>query len=207
MKLYDISWPITPDVTEYKDKKTVALEQVKTFERDNVRESIIHLGSHTGTHIDAPSHFLKDGATIDQMPFTATIGFCRVLDLQTVLDVITRADLERFEIQADDIVLCKTANSMHDCTQPFASQFIYLDGSAAEYLVSKKVKAVGIDYLGIERNQPNHETHMVLMQHDIAVIEGLRLGHVPAGSFFLWCVPLAVVGLEAAPARAILIEE
>jgi arylformamidase len=74
-------------------------------------------------------------------------------------------------------------------------------------LAEKKIKAVGIDYLGIERNQPNHETHTVLMSNEITIIEGLRLDHVPEGQFFLWCVPLAVIGLEAAPARALLIQE
>jgi arylformamidase len=207
MNLYDISWPITPDMTAYKDKKTVSFERVKEFDEHGVRESIITLGSHTGTHIDAPAHFLRDGQTIDQTMITDISGLCSVFDLSAVEHAISRVDLEMLNIKEGDIVLFKTRNSLLSPTAPFVPDFIYVDASAAAYLAEKKIKAVGIDYLGIERNQSNHETHTVLMSNEITIIEGLRLDHVPEGQFFLWCVPLAVIGLEAAPARALLIQE
>lgn len=207
MNLYDISWPISPDMTAYKDKKTVVFEVVKEFERDGVRESVIRLSSHTGTHIDAPIHFLKDGHAINQMMITNFSGTCTVVDLCHVSESISRADLEPLGIKENDIILFKTKNSMLGSTEKFAPNFIYLNTSGAQYLVEQKIKAVGIDYLGIERSQPNHETHTLLMNNYVTIIEGLRLGHVPSGQFFLWCVPLAVIGLEAAPARALLIQE
>ena len=89
----------------------------------------------------------------------------------------------------------------------FHYNFVYVDKSAAEYLVQIKSVAIGIDYLGIERDQPQHDTHALLLQNNIPIIEGLRLGHVKPGYYTLMCLPLLIPGLDAAPARAILIED
>jgi arylformamidase len=135
MKFYDISWPISEQMTAYKDKKTVTFESVKTFQLDAVRESKITIGAHSGTHIDAPSHFIKDGATIDAVDLTAVIGPCKVFDLSTVADCIRAEDIENLSIEAGDRVLFKTANSALAPTQSFASNFIYLSSEAAQMLV------------------------------------------------------------------------
>lgn len=207
VKIIDISWPVSSTITGYKDKKTVSITQVKEFERDNVRESTITINSHTGTHVDAPSHFLKDGKTIDQIALDRLIGQAVVLDLTMVTDAITREHLVEHAgaINNNDIVLLKTTNSNLQSTAPFNPHFIYLHQSGARYLAEKQIKAVGIDYLGIERNQPGHETHVELFTHDVVIIEGLRLGHVQSGRYEFYCLPLNVIGLEAAPARALLI--
>lgn len=205
MKIFDISWPITPEITEYKNKKTVRIDHVKIFERDAVRESVIQLGSHTGTHIDAPSHFMASGTSLEDMPLDACIGECVVIDC-TNLPVITADILRAHDIAAHAIVLCKTDNSDCEPTAAFNANFVYLDSSAAQYLAEKQIKAVGIDYLGIERNQPAHETHIYLMQEGITIIEGLRLANVPAGRYELICLPLKIEGVEAAPARAVLLK-
>lgn len=204
MNLIDISWPISLDMTAYKDRATVAFNYPKTFEKDQVRESIITLGSHAGTHIDAPSHFLADGASINQIPLDATCGPCIILDCTNVSEAITDSDLQQHKIEQGAIILFKTRNSSFSATAPFHYDFIYLAASGAAYLASKKIKAVGIDYLGIERQQPKHETHETLMRAGITIIEGLRLADVNPGSYILWCLPLRVQGLEAAPVRAIL---
>jgi arylformamidase len=204
MKMYDISWPISPAMTAYKDKKTVRFEHLKNFENDAVRESIITLGSHSGTHVDAPSHFVKDGQTIEHMNLAAVNGDCVVLDLSAVDGGIAKEHLEDKDIQAGDIILLKTKNSALDATAPFNPNFIYLAESGAHYLVERNVRAVGIDYLGIERSQPAHETHVQLFNAGITILEGLRLADVAAGKYFLCCLPLNIQGLEAAPARAIL---
>lgn len=206
MKIIDISWPISLDMTAYKDRKVVSFNYTKTFERDQVRESTITLGSHSGTHIDAPSHFLAEGISIHQMPLDATCGPCIVLDCTNVTEAITEADLQEHTIEQGARVLLKTRNSALDAAAPFAYDFIYLAASGAAYLASKKIKAVGIDYLGIERQQPDHATHETLMRAGITIIEGLRLANVNSGSYVLWCLPLAVQGLEAAPARAVLVK-
>jgi arylformamidase len=205
MKIIDISWPITLDMTAYKDRAVVAFQYTKTFEKDAARESVITLGSHSGTHVDAPSHFIADGASIHDVPVAATCGPCVVIDCTDVAECITDENLREHAIEKGAIILLKTRNSAYAVNASFRYDFIYLAASGAAYLASKKIKAVGIDYLGIERQQPNHETHELLMHNGITIIEGLRLSEAESGSYTLFCLPLRVQGLEAAPARAILL--
>lgn len=206
MKVLDISWPISPAMTGYKDKATVKFEMARTIEKDNLRDSLIALSSHTGTHIDAPSHFLRDGKTIDEIHLDRLIGPCKVLSFTLIENEITAEDLIEYQIEEGDIILLKTNNSAQSPEDKFNYEYVYLGQSGARYLGEKKVKAVGIDYLSMERSHPDHPTHMTLFHHDVLVVEGLRLGHVQAGEYFFVCLPLNTVGLEAAPARAILIE-
>lgn len=204
--IIDISWPITPDMTSYKNNKPVNFTHEKNFADHQVCDSKITLNSHTGTHIDAPSHFLANGVTIETISLQSLVGPCRVLDLTHVENKITNQDLKTFDIQADEIILLKTKNSLLENTAPFDTKFVYLDKTGAQFLADKKIKTVGIDYLGIEREQPDHETHCILFEQRITIIEGLRLMETIGGeSYILYCLPLAVNGLEAAPARAILI--
>lgn len=208
MRIIDISWPISSATTGYKDKKVVTITDVKHFTKDNVRETNITISSHSGTHVDAPSHFLQNGKTIDQIYLDRLIGQAIVLDLTNVTDAITRDHLlpHASVINKNDIVLLKTNNSLTQPTEPFTPHFIYLHISGARYLAEQNIKAVGIDYLGIERSQPHHETHTELFTHDVVIIEGLRLGHVQPGRYEFYCLPLNVIGVEAAPARAILLD-
>ena len=206
MIIHDISWPISKDTTAYKDKKTINFQSVKTFEKDGFYESTLAMSAHSGTHIDAPLHFQKEGATIDQLDLSQVIGKCKVFDMSGVTDGITQDHLENLDIQAHDIILFKTSNSANQATDKFTPNFIFLETSGAQYLVQRNIKAVGIDYLGIERGQAGHLTHNLLFKHNIVIIEGLRLQSIKQGSYFLCCLPLAIVGLEAAPARAVLIE-
>ncbi len=207
MKLIDISWPISEATTEYKNKDTILFETIKSFENDNGRETRISLSTHVGTHVDAPSHFIEDGKTVEKINLSRIIGRAQVLNFMTVLDSISAEDLQRYPIAEGDIILLRTANSACGYYDPFESNFIFLNESGAQYLVEKKVKAVGIDYLGIERGNSAHPTHQTLMRNDIVIIEGLRLGHVQTGTYFLICLPLALIGVEAAPARAVLLQE
>lgn len=209
MRLIDISWPLSATTTAYKNRYVINFEETKNFEHDGVRETKITLGAHSGTHIDAPSHFLKNGKTVDELPLDRCIGKAVVLDVSYCSQYITRDDLLQHDavIQKDDIVLLRTKNSDLSSDDTFNVNFVYLKASAAHYLIEKKVKAVGIDYLGIERGQPDHVTHTSFMNAGIVIIEGLRLGQVECGEYTLFCLPLYVVGLEAAPARAILIKK
>lgn len=206
MKIIDISWPISKATTGYKDRSIVKIDEVKNFNRDGARETAIHLSSHTGTHIDAPSHFLRDGKTIDEMHLDHFIGDCVVLDMTTCAERITRDCLMAHDsdIVEGGIVVLRTTNSDISATDKFSPHFVYLEASGAIYLAEKKIKAVGIDYLGIEHSQPGHPTHENLMHGSVVIIEGLRLGHVQPGQYFFVCLPLYTIGLEAAPARAIL---
>lgn len=206
MNIIDISWPISPSMTTYKNSKIIEFMQLKQFENDHVRDSNITMNAHTGTHVDAPSHFTQDGVTIDQISLMSLIGPCRVLDLRAVPDAIMPENLEPYHIQAGERLLFKTKNSLLRSNEPFDSTFVYLHHTAATYLALKKIVCVGIDYLGIERNQPQHNTHTILFDASITIIEGIRLGHVEPGNYDLYCLPLAIQGNEAAPARAILMK-
>jgi arylformamidase len=205
-KVIDISWPMSSSMTAYKDRHIVSFTPTKDFAKDGARETTVVLGTHSGTHVDAPSHFLEKGSSIDQLDLKMLLGPCFVLDLSHVDGCITQAELSRFSIDQGSRILLKTKNSLRPDNDLFDTSFVYLEKSGAQYLVEKKVQAVGIDYLGIERSQPDHATHAMLFQKNIGVIEGLRLKNVEEGHYFLCGFPLKLQGLDAAPARVILIQ-
>lgn len=205
MKVLDISWPLTEKMTQYKDIELFSATHITT-PTSGAMETHISICSHTGTHVDAPAHFVADGKTVDQIPLQKLFGACRVLDLTHVQEKIGVADLEKHVIQPDEIILLKTTNSFISPIDRFNYAFVYLGQDAAHYLAAKNIKALGFDYLGIERNQPDHTSHKALMIVEIPIIEGLRLAHVNSGPYFFCCMPLLLSGADAAPARAVLIE-
>ncbi len=200
---------MSPSTTAYKDRKVIHFQDVKNFNHDGVRETTIQLGSHSGTHVDAPSHFLKDGKTIDELSLDRLVGNCVVLDMTNCAERITHDCFMKYDhlIKEGDIILLRTTNSDLTVTDKFNPHFVYLEESGASYLVKKKITVVGIDYLGIERSQPGHPTHETLMNADIIIVEGLRLQHVKQGCYTFICLPIYTIGVEAAPARAILLEK
>lgn len=204
-QIIDISWPISPTITSYKNTKPVSIVSLKSFSTDSVRDTNLSCNTHTGTHVDAPSHFIENGKTIDTISLNSLIGPAVVIDLSFVDNTINEETLKNQKINAGDIVLLKTKNSQLPPTAPFNFDFVYLAPRGAMFLAQLPVKAVGIDYLGIERNDPNHSTHSILLEKNIPIIEGLRLEHVAPGHYELYCLPLAIIGAEASPARAILI--
>lgn len=206
MHILDISWPLSPQTTMYKNKRGVEYALTNTYENNGSQESRLSLGSHTGTHVDAPLHFLHNGASIDQINLLQLIIPCQVLNLTTIQESISANDLKDFALKPNHAVLLKTNNSFLPATGQFEPNFVYLDASGAEYLATKSIPAVGIDYLGIERNNPEHTTHKILFDANITIIEGLRLAHVKPGNYTLICLPLLVISAEAAPARAVLID-
>lgn len=207
MHIIDISWPISNTMTAYKNEKTVSCEPLKTIAKDGAQKTKITLDTHTGTHVDAPAHFIKDGITNDKIELETMMGPCVVIDLSRISGAITAADLEEYDLEECDILLIKTKNSARATDAPFDSEFVYLDASAAEYLAEMTdIQTIGFDYLGIERNQINHDTHHALFEAEITIIEGLRLAAVAEGEYFFVCLPLAVKGLDGAPARAILVQ-
>jgi len=205
MEIIDISWPITEDITLYKDRGEVKITRPYTLEKNNVNVSAISFETHTGTHVDAPNHFME-GKTIDQLSLNQLCGPCTVLDFSSVEDLITVSDLQKHEIKNGQIVLLKTKNSTFSPTAKFNFDFTALTLEGAQYLAQKNIPAIGIDYLSVEKDQPDHPAHHVFMQKNVPIIEGLRLQHVQPGEYTLYCLPLHLPGLEAAPARAILIK-
>jgi arylformamidase len=122
-----------------------------------------------------------------------------------VAECITAQDLEQYAIKKDERILFKTRNSERAATDLFDARFVYVAQDAAHMLATIGIACVGIDYLGIERNQPAHETHTALLLSTIAIIEGLRLKEVVAGNYQLCCLPLNIPGVDGAPARAVLL--
>lgn len=204
-KIYDISMPISADMPVYKGKqeKRPSLKVQSDFQSSTVYESKLEMNLHTGTHLDSTLHMKEDGTTIDTLELSQVITSCKVFDLTEVPDKITDMDLREKEIAPGDFILLKTRNSFENILE---ADFIYLDSTGAKYLAEKKIKGVGIDALGIERSQPEHETHLSLMAEEIHILEGLRLKEVPEGEYFLFAVPVNIIGAEAAPVRAILLK-
>ena len=205
MKLYDISMTIEASMAVYKNKeaKKPKFFQSADFSVQGVYETDLTLNLHTGTHIDFPLHTLPGGKTSDSERLEDYLGKAKVLDLSHVDFAIEKSDLVHFNIEKGDFILLKTRNSLQDS---FDVEFVYLAHSAALYLAESGIRGVGIDTLGIERNQPNHPTHDTLLSHDIIILEGLRLKEIEPKTYQLLALPLKIRGVEASLCRAVLLE-
>lgn len=206
MKIIDISMPVSEDTIAYPGDPRVSVKKIKTFQKDGVQVSRITMGLHTGTHIDAPLHYIPGGKTIEQIPLKSLIGQAIVCDLTNAGDTVSTRDLKKYRISAGDIVFLKTANSGQDKKKHSKNQAI-LDEDGADYLIEKKIKAVGIDNLSIERTDPRAPVHKKLLKKGIPIIEGLVLGHVSGGRYLTHCAPLKISGAEASPARCVLVKK
>lgn len=206
MKIFDISMEIHYDMPVYKgrDFKRPLITTDSDFGSGSVYESRLNMNLHGGTHIDAPLHIIENGKTLDDLPLEKVVTRCKVLDFNDVETKITDEHLKNKNIVSGDFVLIKTKNSFDEILE---KDFIYLDKTGAQYLKDKEVSGVGIDALGIERDQPGHPTHNILLTSEIIIIEGLRLRDVDEGEYILIAAPIKIRGVEAAPVRAILIEE
>ncbi len=167
--------------------------------------SHIELSVHTGTHMDAPLHFLQDAPTIDTMPIEATVGAARVIEIPD-RDFVDRDALAGHGPQRGERLLIKTRNSA-GCwdTDEFQEDFVYINQSGAEYLAECGVRTVGVDYLSVGGfGKDITETHQAILGAGIWIVEGLDLGAVAAGAYEMICLPLKLVGADGAPARAVL---
>jgi len=211
MKIYDISVIVSEKMHIFPGDPALGIDKLdKTAEEKSVSISVIKMGSHTGTHIDPPLHFIKNSRGIDKIPLDRFVGKAKVLDLQDIVTKIAKKDLERFDekLTKGDIVLLKTKNSEMWDEEGFQKGFVYLTPEAAHYLIKKGIKTVGIDYLSIEKfGSKNALTHYQLLESDVPIIEGLNLQHIAPGEYFFVCLPLKIENGDGGPARAILIED
>lgn len=205
MKIIDITMEIKPDMVVYKDKpeKKPKIEQTRTIEQ-GACESKITLDSHCGTHIDAPKHMITGGRGVETFEISKLVGPARVLDMTHCGEAISAHELDIHAPQAGEFILLKTHKNEETKFNP---EFKYIDATGARSLVKAKIAGVGIDTLGIERLQPEHETHIELLKAGIPIIEGLKLDHVKPGKYRVMIMPLKIPGIDAAPCRAILIDE
>lgn len=205
MTLLDISLPIEPGMIIYEGDPTV---QVSPYFQmgggDAANVSLLSLGSHTGTHVDAPAHFLDGARTVDELPLETLVGPALVASVGAKR-LIGRRDLDLLPLQGHTRLLFKTRNSALWALGRFARDYVALDLEAARYLVEQGIRLVGIDYLSIESyDAPGHPVHRLLLGAGLIILEGLNLTGVDPGVFELLCLPLPARGIDGAPCRAVL---
>ena len=205
----DVSAPIDPQTAPvYPGNAPIKLEFMRDYAKgDPLALSGYSLGAHTGTHVDAPLHFIKGGMSVDLLPLEPFVGPARVIDCSADARMIDAAELNRHDWKGARRILFRTRNSRnHWMTDPtFHEDFTYLAPDAARLLADAGVELVGIDYLSIEKfHSAEPKTHLTLLSRGIPVVEGLSLAEVAPGDYDLIVLPLRISGHEAAPARAIL---
>jgi arylformamidase len=210
MKIIDISLEITPGMPVWPGQEPVVLERHQKIEDGaNANVSFFAASTHTGTHVDAPYHFLPDGTTVDQLPLDVLVGAAQVVQIPSNALVINEEVIDSLKLEpVVDRVLFKTTNSdfWRRPEDPFNKHYIGVDESGAEALVKRGVKLVGIDYLSVSPFKKSRPTHEVLLGAGVVILEGLNLTNVSVGKYMLYCLPLKLKGVDGAPARAILVE-
>ncbi len=208
MHTYDISLTISPEMPVWPGDPCVQLERIEKIEDGaNANVSRVDMSVHTGTHVDAPYHFLPDGKTVEQLPLRLLTGRAYVLNLPDA-DVITADVLEKADIPPRTRrLLFRTRNSQYWGKQEkvFQTDFVGITDDGARFLVKRGVKLVGVDYLSVAPYKESRPTHEVLLKHGVVVVEGLNLHEISQGRYTLYCLPLKLEGSDGSPARAILV--
>ncbi len=198
--LIDISRPIHPKMAIYPGNPAVEFIPVQEASATQSALTQVVLGSHTGTHIDAPSHIDSRGKGTDIYSLDALLGLAEVIDLSPVSSIISAQDIPPTSTER---ILFKTRNSQED-PNVFDIEFVALDESAAEECVRRGVKLVGIDALSIKKKGVKDRVHALLLDAGIVILEGLWLSDVSAGMYELLCLPLPLQNVDGAPVRAVL---
>ena len=210
MPIYDLSVPIGSGLPTYPGDPGIKIDDwSKLANGDGANVTALHLGAHTGTHVDAPAHFIEGAKKVESLALEVLIGEAEVIQVPDDRLTIDEAFVVANCGTGTKRVLFKTRNSAFwtgDNTD-FRTDFTHLDVAAAQWLVENGVKLVGIDYLSIEKfRSPDHAVHRALLSHEVIILEGLNLAAVPAGKYELICLPLRLrtnLG-DGAPARAVL---
>jgi arylformamidase len=201
----DVSVPLRAGMPVWPGDSPFSMRRVSDIAAgDHNTLSELSLGTHTGTHVDAPAHFIGGGATIDQLPLDALLGACRVLQLDSS-EQITADELRAHDPQPGERLLLKTRNSALWDDDAFHTDFVHLSTEAARFLAEVGPRCLGVDYLSVGGYHGNGtDVHLALLGAGIWLIEGLDLREVKAGRYELACLPLRVAGAEGAPARTLL---
>jgi arylformamidase len=204
-KLLDVSVPLTQGLPTYPGNPPFELHALKRIaDGGSSNVSRMVLGTHTGTHVDAPRHFIDDGAGVDTLPLNLLIGRARVIEISR-RGAINADDLESAGLREDLRVLFKTSNSALWNSDVFHEDYTHLSETGARYLVDQGVKVVGVDYLSIEQfKKPGAPAHKALLSNGVIIIEGLNLAEAEPGMYEMYCLPLRVAGGDGAPARVVL---
>ena len=202
----DISVPLRSGMVHWPGDPSVQIERRLALDRGEVMNlSAVSMSLHTGTHMDAPLHFLRQGASLDEMPLAATVGRARVIEIRDP-ESVKPEHLDGRRIRRGERILFKTRNSKRCWARAeFCEDFVYISKEAARYLAERRVQTVGIDYISVGGfHRDTVETHQILLEAGIWIIEGLNLAGVRPGRYELVCLPLRVLRSDGAPARAIL---
>ena len=210
MRIYDVSVPLSAATPTYPGDPGIDIKNWLTLANgDAANVSLISFGLHSGTHVDAPAHFIEGGARVESLPLESLVGKAEVVEVPDDVRVIEESFVRSSLREGSQRILFKTRNSAFWSNQQtgFREDYTYLDPKAARRLVEAGVKLVGIDYLSVEQfNSTKFETHHALLSHNVVILEGLDLREVPAGQYELICLPLRIAGGsgDGAPARVIL---
>ena len=208
MKIYDITVPISENVPIYEGDPKVEIKVTASIAKgDAANVTQLCFGAHTGTHVDAPNHFIDGTRKVHELDLEKLIGFARVVEIdESVLAIEPKhiEDLGQFER-----VLFKTRNSAfwNEPEKGFRKDFTYITPEAARVLADAGIKLVGIDYLSVEKfGSKSFDTHLTLLEKEVVIIEGLDLREVPAGDYEMFCLPLKILGGtgDGSPARTVL---
>jgi arylformamidase len=209
VEIIDITATVSPKSVMWPGNDAPSQEFVSHTERgDPSTVSRWDLSAHTGTHVDARTHFIPGGWTVETLELSRCVGPCRVVDLTHLEGHVSRADLEAAEVAGTARLLLKTRNSNLGLLsrEGFEEGYAAISLEAAEYLVEIGVETVGVDYLSVEPFEDKaFNTHHTLLGADVVVLEGLVLAGVEPGEYFLACLPLKLAGSDGSPARAVLI--
>lgn len=201
----DVSAPVHSGMQHWPGEPQVSIYKVASINKgDEANVSAISMSAHTGTHMDAPYHFLNDGKDISQIPLEIVTGKALVIELKNPHNVdIT--DIRGYDINPESRILFKTANSEREWfNMEFSKDYVALTARAARYLAEKRAALVGIDFLSIGTYDEDPEVHRTLLGSGIWIIEGLYLNGVTEGTYDMICLPLRLMGSDGAPARAVL---
>jgi arylformamidase len=205
MKIYDVTRPVSPAMPVWPGDPPVTLKMVKRIE-DGAKDNLSHLASsvHIGTHVDAPLHFIAGGGDILSLSLDVLTGPATVIALPDA-DAITAGDLARLNLPRQvKRLLFKTRNGTLPTTE-FSKDFVALTLDAAQWIVERGVRLVGVDYLSVEHFGGDGSVHRALLGAGVVAVEGLDLRDVPPGDYALYCLPMKLAGSEGAPARVILV--
>ena len=206
MKYIDISLTIEKNLPQWPGSKPIKIKRITNLNKGHsANVSWIGMDVHTGTHIDAPKHFIRNGKSIDKISLDKLIGKCYVYDVKN-RKIIDSDFLKNSNIpKGIDKILFKTWNSKLWKDKNFRKDFVALTPDAAKWIVKKKISLVGIDYLSVQEfGEKDDKTHKILLKKEVVIIEGLNLEGVRQGMYEIIVLPIKIKGSDGAPARAIL---
>jgi arylformamidase len=207
--IIDVSLGVGPEMLTWPGDPPVEIDPAKRLSKgDSANVSELRLGTHTGTHVDPPFHFIDGAPTAEALDLNVLVGRAMVADLRDVGPTITPAELEALNLPSGtERVLFRTPNSelWTSKTVTFPDSYTAMTPDGAQWCVDRGIRLVGTDFLSIEQHgAPGHPTHVTLLKAGTIILEGLDLSHVDPGAYELFVLPLKILGGDGAPARAIL---